>query len=266
MSDRTGILLVAFGSSREEAHISLRRFEDMTRERFPGLPVRWAFSSGVVRSKLADKGKKTDSASKALEKMWFEKYRRVAVQSLHVIPGDEYHELLHVAESFRAESRIFDSLTVGGPLISTPGDVARTADAVFKHIPEDRSPAEAVVLMGHGTWHPGDSAYDLLFDELQSRDENVLVATMDGSLTIEGVRDRLKAKGVKKAHLMALLAVAGRHVQKDMCGQGPDSWVSVLESSGIECSCVPHGTAGYPDFAQIWLDHLEKALAELGSA
>jgi sirohydrochlorin cobaltochelatase len=65
---------------------------------------------------------------------------------------------------------------------------------------------------------------------------------------------------------MALLAVAGRHVQKDMCGQGPESWVSVLESAGIECSCAPHGTAGHPEFARIWLDHLEKALAGSGGA
>jgi sirohydrochlorin cobaltochelatase len=266
MATRTGILLVAFGSSREEAHLSLRRFEDMTRERFPGLPVRWAFSSGVVRSKLAHKGKKTDSAAKALEKMWFEKYERVAVQSLHVIPGDEYHELKAVADSFKAEPRSFEALALGEPLISGPDDVKRTADAIFNHIPAERDADEAVVLMGHGTWRPGDSAYDMLFDELRARDEKVLVATMDGSLTVDGVRDRLKAEGVARAHLMPLLAVAGRHVQKDMCGEGPESWVSVLEAAGIECSCVPHGTAGYPDFAAIWLDHLGAALRSLGPA
>lgn len=260
MHKSTGILLVAFGSSREEAHLSLRSFEAMTRERFPGRPVRWAFSSGVVRSKLADQGKKTDSASKALEKMWFEKYARVAVQSLHVIPGDEYHDLLAVAESFRTAARSFQALSVGKPLIAGPGDVRRAADAVFNHIPADRPPGQAVVLMGHGTWHPGDSVYDELYAELQARDENVFVATMDGRLTIDHVSDKLNQKGVESALLMPLLAVAGRHVQKDMCGQGPDSWVSVLEGAGISCTCVTQGTAGYPDFAGIWLDHLEEAL------
>lgn len=265
MPQSTGILLVAFGSSREEAHLSLRNFEAMTRERFPGRPVRWAFSSGVVRSKLADQGKKTDSASKALEKMWFEKYERVAVQSLHVIPGDEYHDLLAVAESFRKDLKSFEALSVGKPLIAGPGDVKRAADAVFNHIPDERPPERAVVLMGHGTWHPGDSVYDELYAELQDRDRGVFVATMDGRLTIGEVKDRLVRDGVKSALLMPLLAVAGRHVQKDMCGQGPDSWVSVLEGAGISCTCVAHGTAGYPDFAGIWLDHLEEALHEIES-
>jgi len=263
MPQTTAILLVAFGSSREEAHLSLRSFEAMTRERFPGRPVRWAFSSGVVRSKLADQGKKTDSASKALEKMWFEKYARVAVQSLHVIPGDEYHDLLAVAESFRKQPKGFTALSVGKPLIAGPQDVTRAADAVFNHIPADRPHGQAVVLMGHGTWHPGDSVYDELYTELQSRDPDVYVATMDGKLTIGEVRDKLVAQGVKNALLMPLLAVAGRHVQKDMCGQGPDSWVSVLEGSGIACTCVTRGTAGHPDFAGIWLDHLQAALAEV---
>lgn len=263
MPTRTGILLVAFGSSRQEAHFSLKSFEEMTRERFPGLPVRWAFSSGVVRSKLADQGKKTDSAAKALEKMWFEKYESVAVQSLHVIPGDEYHELLADVDGFRAGPHRFQALSVGGPLISGPEDVKRTADAVFNNIPTERGPGDAVVLMGHGTWRAGDSAYNDLLDELQARDENVLAATMEGRLTISGIRDRLVENGVSKAYLMPLLAVAGRHVQKDMCGQGPDSWVSVLEGAGVECACIVQGTAGYPDFAAIWLDHLEEALREL---
>jgi sirohydrochlorin cobaltochelatase len=256
-----GILLVAFGSSRQAAHLSLKRFDDAVRRRFPGVPARWAFTSGVVRGKLADKGMKTDSVRKALEKMWFEKFTHVAVQSLHIIPGDEYHDLVEDVQRFRGGERGFERIVLGRPLITNEGDVAAAAGAVMRALPPERRAGEAVVLMGHGTWHAGDSMYDALYDELRRRDDNVYVATMDGRLVIEDVTKALAEKGVAKAWLVPLLAVPGRHVQKDMCGAGPDSWVNILSAAGIQTECVLRGTAEYGDFPNIWLDHLSEAIA-----
>lgn len=261
---KKGILLVAFGSSRQAAHLSLKRFDDAVHERFPGIPSRWAFTSGVVRGKLADKGKKTDSVRKALEKMWFEKYTHVAVQSLHVIPGDEYHDLIEDVERFRNTERGFESIVLGRPLIADEKDIVRAADAVISALPNERKPEEAIVLMGHGTWHAGDSMYDALYDELRSRDNNVYVATMDGRLVIEDVTSTLIEKGITHAWLIPLLAVPGRHVQKDMCGDGPKSWVNILRAAGITPRCVMRGTAEYGDFPQIWLDHLDEATHGMG--
>lgn len=260
---KTGILLVAFGSSRQEAHLSLRRFEERVRERFPGLPVRWAFTSGVVRGKLADKGKKTDSADKALSKMWFEKYDRVAVQSLHVITGKEYDGLAEDVADFNARDQSFHAITLGRPLIGGPDDVPRVVQAVLANIPAERAPEDAVILMGHGTWHAGDSLYDALHDALRTQAPGVYVATMDGRLTIHGVLESLKKHGTPKAWLIPLLALPGRHVQKDMCGPTPDSWVSTLNAAGIQTACLTDGTAQYPEFANIWLDHLAEALEAL---
>ncbi|NJB67122.1 sirohydrochlorin cobaltochelatase [Desulfobaculum xiamenense] len=260
---KKGILLVAFGSSREAAHLSLRRFDDAVRLRFPKIPARWAFTSGVVRGKLADKGKKTDSVTKALEKMWFEKFTHVAVQSLHVIPGDEFHDLVQDADRFRGGDRGFESIVLGRPLIAGPEDVPAAADAVMAALPPERTPDEAVVLMGHGTWHAGDCMYDALYDELRSRDENVLVATMEGRLVIGDITRELVERRIGRAWLVPLLAVPGRHVQKDMCGSGPESWVNILAAAGIEPRCVLRGTAEYGDFPKLWLDHLEEAMRDL---
>jgi sirohydrochlorin cobaltochelatase len=259
----TAILLVAFGTSRQEAHLSLMRLEESARERFPDIPVRWAFSSGKVRSKLADAGMKTDSSAKALEKIWFEKYARVAVQSLHVIPGAEYHELVEVAEGFRRPPKSFEAVELGRPLINGEEDARRAARAVMANVPEQRGPQDAVVLMGHGTGHPGDAVYDLLMRELAELDDMVFLATIEGSLSIESAREELLRRGAKRAFLMPLLAVAGRHVQKDMAGPGPDSWKSILESAGLECLPVAEGTAGRREFSAIWLDHLAEALSRL---
>jgi sirohydrochlorin cobaltochelatase len=267
MSPNTGILLAAFGSSRETAHLSLRRFEDMVRQRFPGRPARWAFTSGKVRGKLTDQGMKTDSVAKALEKMWFEKYERVAVQSLHVIPGDEYHDLLDDAAAFgpgAPSPQRFAAVAVGAPLMASPADLPRAADAAASLVPVDRPPGQAVVFMGHGTAHAGDLAYEDLARELAQRDPLFLVATLDGALTIQAARDRLLAAGVASVRLVPLVALAGRHVQRDMCGEHPESWQSVLATAGLAVACSLEGTAAAPAFAHIWLDHLDEALARLG--
>lgn len=262
---KTGILLVAFGSSRQEAHLPLRSFELRVRDRFPGLPVRWAFTSGVVRGKLADKGKKTDSADKALQKMWFEKYDRVAVQSLHVITGKEYDGLAEDVAAFSGREPGFKAISLGRPLIGGPEDVPRVVRATLATIPAERAAEDAVVLMGHGTWHAGDSLYDALHDALRKEAPGVHVATMDGRLTIHGVLDTLKAQNARKAWLIPLLALPGRHVERDMCGPSPDSWTSILAAAGIETACVTDGTAQHPEFADIWLDHLAQALDVLGA-
>ena len=259
----TGILLVAFGSSRQQAHLSLRSFDDKVRARFPGLPARWAFTSGIIRERLADAGMKTDSVAKALQKMWFEKYDKVAVQPLHTVPGAEYSSVLADAEAFRSGPQSFEAVAVGGPLMTGASDASRVADAVFAALPEGRGPHDALVLMGHGTWHPGDSAYDALLMEVQRRDPLVFVATMEGRLTIADVRARLLAAHVGKAFLVPLLSVPGRHVQKDMAGDGPDSWRSILTDAGLDVQCVMRGMAEYGEFADIWLDRLALALDDL---
>lgn len=263
---KKGILLAAFGSSREAAHLALHSFEERVRARFPGVPARWAFSSGVIRGKLADQGMKTDSVAKALEKMRFEKYTHVAVQSLHVIPGEEFHDLAADAARFGPGGpgpHRFTRISVGGPLMAAPGDLPRAADAAAALVPADRPPGQGIIFMGHGTWSPGDLAYDDLARELARRDPLLLVATLDGSLTIEAARDRLLAQGVAACRLIPLVALAGRHVQRDMCGPQPGSWQSILQAAGIAATCTPTGAADHPAFASIWLDHLEQALREL---
>lgn len=241
----------------------LMRFDARVRERFGGLPTRWAFTSGIVRGKLAESGKKTDSVAKALEKLWFEKYTHVAVQSLHVITGKEFDGLAADVREFQRPGRGFEKLSLGGPLLGGAGDVPRVVRAILANLPGGRAPGEPVVLMGHGTWHAGDSLYDLLYEGLRAEAPDVYLATMDGRLTIGDVRDELVARGARKAWLMPLLAVAGRHVQRDMCGSGPDSWVNILRAAGIEAVCETTGTAEYAEFADIWLDRLELALGEL---
>jgi len=266
---KTGILLAAFGSSNPKTHLTLSRFDAKVRAAFPGVPVRWAFTSGIIRRKLADRGKKTDSVHKALEKMRFERFERVALQSLHVIPGREFSELALQAEEFQSRRRGEDGLPgldrvlVGAPLLFGSEDVGRAAQAVLQYIPEGRAPGEAVVLMGHGTWHEGDEMYQKLSDAVRSRDPEVHIGTMDGAGSVQEIARRLAAQGAPRAWLLPLLAVAGAHALHDMAGDHAGSWKSVLQAHGVPCTPVMTSAAESDGFAAIWLDHLREVMGRL---
>lgn len=262
---KRAILLAAFGSSAPEARRSLERFGARTAEAFPGLTVRWAFTSGMIRSRLAGEGKKTDSVEKALAKLWFERFTAVAVQSLHVIPGADFDQLTAEVGSLAESGKAFTSLTIGAPLLATRADAEAAAKALLAHLPPERGPGDAVVFMGHGTWHKGDSRYDDLAEILTSLDPLAFLGTLEHSEGVDELLPRLKDAGVSRVFLIPLLAVPGYHVLTDMAGDGPDSWASRIRAAGFVCTPVLTGSAENPGLAAIWLAHLQTALTELSA-
>lgn len=262
MSSKKGILLAAFGSGSRQGESTLRLFDERVRVRFPGIPVRWAFTSVIMRKRLAAARKKTDSVLKALQKMWFEKYTHVAVQSLHIIPGAEYGDLMGDGDAMQGPHG-FAAVRVGTPLLAEDGDIERAASALLGHLPAARQPGEAVVYMGHGTRHPAEARYDALACVVQQRDPLVHIGTMNGVCSIDQILPRLADAGVAKVWLQPLLAVVGRHAEEDMAGSAEHSWKSRIEAAGMTCAPVLRGTAEYGGFVDIWLDHLDRAVAAL---
>ena len=55
--DKKAILLVSFGTSDPEARKVFDRIDEQTRKSFSGVEVRWAFTSKMIRAKLAKEGK-----------------------------------------------------------------------------------------------------------------------------------------------------------------------------------------------------------------
>lgn len=259
---KKGILLVAFGANNLQAHQTLRLLDKSVRKRFSGVNVRLAFTSELIRDRLAAQRVKRDSVVKALEKMAFENYTHIAVQSLHIIPGVEYEELCLHAQTLVTAGRL-QKVQVGAPLLNTKDDIASVVKAVMQHLPAARKPEEGIVFMGHGSSHEGDSCYDAVYQELQKNDPNVFLGTMDGNHTLEHVLPELKRKGITRVWLMPFLSVVGRHARNDMAGSDDESWKSQLEAAGIQCVPMVRGLAEYSGFVEIWLDHLEATLALL---
>ncbi len=167
---KVGILLVAFGSSQPGAQISFENIDNNTRAAYPGIPVRWAYTSHIIRKKLAKQGKHLDSPEVALAKMQDEGFTHVVVQSLHTIGGAEYHDLRRTVGGFQR-------ILLGYPLLATQEDMQLAVAAILKTIPKHRQKGDAVVLMGHGTHHPSNAFYAALMWQLQLKDPNIFVGT-----------------------------------------------------------------------------------------
>lgn len=252
---KKAILLVAFGSSEESAQVSFENIDKSVKNAYPDIPVKWAYTSHIIRKKLAKQGEMLDSPEIALAKMIDDGFTHVAVQSLHTIAGAEYHDLRKVVGSFNAMGS-FEAIILGYPLLATQGDMVRTVDAILATIPKERKKEEAVVLMGHGTHHPANAFYAALMFQLQLKDPNVYVGTVEGYPDLDTVLTLLKKNKIKKAYLMPFMSVAGDHAKNDMAGDEDDSWKSIISKAGIECVPVLKGTAEFDQFVDIWVDHL----------
>lgn len=252
---KIGILLVAFGSSEQSAQVSFDNIDTKVRQTYPDLAVKWAYTSHIIRRKLTGQGKKLDSPEVALAKMIDEGFTHVAVQSLHTIAGAEYHDLRRVVDSFKMMGA-FESIMLGYPMMGTQEDMERTVSAILAVIPDGRKTDEAVVFMGHGTHHPSNAFYAALNFQVQFRDPNIFIGTVEGYPDIDTVIALLRRNKIEKAYLMPFMSVAGDHAKNDMAGDDEDSWKSILTREGFEVVTVLKGTAEFDEFVDIWVDHL----------
>lgn len=257
---KTGILLVTFGSSEASAQISFDNIDKKVQETYPEIPVKWAYSSHIIRKKLAKQGKMLDSPEVALAKMADQGFTHVAVQSLHTIAGAEYHDVRRVVGAFQEMGK-FESIILGYPLLATQDDMARAARAILATIPKERKKNEAVVLMGHGTHHPANAFYAALMFQVQLQDPNIFIGTVEGYPEIDTITALLKKKSIEKVYLMPFMSVAGDHAKNDMAGNAKDSWKTILTREGFECVPILKGTAEFDQFVDMWVDHLSGPLS-----
>lgn len=253
------ILLVAFGTTIAEALAAFDRIDRQARLAFPEAEVRWAYTSKIVRRKLAARGTILDSPEIALARLMDEGHREVGILSLHVFPGREFHDLHHNVRLFSRMAKGFERVRMAMPLLSSHQDLTRAAEALVRSLPAERTPDEAVLFVGHGNRaHPSDVAYTAMEHLLQKHDPRLLVGTIQGEPGLQDVIAELGRLGVTKAWLAPFMAVAGEHARTDMAGQQPGSWQSQLAAHGIMSRTVLRGLVEIPEVADIWLDHLRE--------
>ncbi len=141
--EKNGILLAFFGTSVPEAEAALQSLENKVKAAYPKCEVRRAYSSNIIRKKLAEAGTRVDSPVTALARMMDDGFTTVAVLTSLVIPGEEYSGLARTVAAFDGMPKGFDAIALSEPLMSSPDDMPEVAAAFLKTVPADRKSAQA---------------------------------------------------------------------------------------------------------------------------
>jgi sirohydrochlorin cobaltochelatase len=260
---KKGILLVTFGTSHPEARVAFDNIETHIKKEFPNVEVRWAFTSKIIRRKLRKRGEQINSPTEALAKMGEDGINRVAVQSLHIIPGEEYNNLVKTVHAFNKMPKGIERAITGKPLLFSNSDCHKMSEIINNKFRKNIENKQAVLFMGHGTHNSANIYYPGFQYYLKQKSANYFLATVEGFPELNDILPELKKRKIERIVLTPFMSVAGDHAKNDMAGTDADSWKSILEKNGFEVEIVLKGLAEYNDVVAIWINHLKTIYNEL---
>lgn len=266
---KKAILVVSFGTTyRDGMESSIESIENKIRVTFPDYEVRRAFTSRIIIRRLAVRdGLQIDNEREALQRLQDEGYQEVYIQPLHVVVGEEYDKVKKIVVH-AAYNKSFQKISIGRPLLyytgqeEKPDDYLSAIHAIEGQLPKNNS-QEAVVFMGHGGLHPGNTAYAALQMKIEDAGlDRVFVYTVEGYPVLEHVIQKLKKQEIKKVTLMPFMLVAGDHVKNDMASDEEDSAKSQLIKAGFEVDVYLHGLGENPNIQDLYVQHLKDAISQ----
>ena len=299
-SKASALLLVSFGSTWEEPQKTFQKVVNEYKKAFPDRDVYFSFTSEIIMNRVAANDELTSKGFGPYYSPLFYMlalgnagYTQIDVQSLHVIPGEEFLRVQSVVKDFHNTDQDGDGkrefegvkVSIGTPLLYSIEDVTNVAkilhDKVGKQYVEDNC---VVAFMGHGNPEDynqmdGNQRYLDMETELQKLDPHYFVATVDmeGNF-IDEMIERMEVNGytpdkVKKVKLHPLMSIAGDHINNDMAA-GPEAepeeedgfWRYELTKAGYDCQledCIMLGLGEYPELVNIWIEHTKAAQEDL---
>ncbi len=292
---KKAVVLAVFGTSYPQALKAIVHLRDKASRAFPGMPVKIAFTSEIIRTKWQHRA--TDRQWRQMhpdipEDIYAVKnplatiadlqnqgYRSIAVQSTHIFAGEEFENLkaevqaLAGIHTLKERDKPFKVLFLGRPALGEPGDrhpyaedIQRAADVLKIDVAAARMNASALVYMGHGNEVFSTGAYVELEAALRESSPGVpvFVGTVEGFPPFENVLERLRHANIRKVTLIPLMVVAGDHARNDMAGADDDSWKRRMENAGIQVVPVLRGLGELDAWADIYIDHLRDAMTDYG--
>lgn len=257
---KKALLVISFGTSYQETREkNIESCEKQLAAAFPDRQLFRAFTSGMIIRKLRERDNlHIDNPEQALTRLLEMGYEDVAIQSLHVINGDEYEKVVSEVDKFRP---LFKRLTLGKPLLSSYEDYQQLLCALQNQMPELKE-NECVVYMGHGASHHAFSAYACLDHMMTSSNFKGRTGAVESYPEIDLIIDSLQKSNIKHVHLKPLMLVAGDHAINDMASSEEDSWRTQLENAGIAATPWLQGLGENWLIRQMFIDHLKAALAD----
>lgn len=255
---KKALLVVSFGTSyHDTCEKNIVACERELAASCPDRDLFRAFTSGMIIRKLKQRdGIETDTPLEALQKLAEQGYEDVAVQSLHIINGDEYEKIAREVQSLRP---LFRRLTIGTPLLSGHDDYVRLMQALEQQMPALNAD-EKVVFMGHGASHHAFAAYACLDHMMSVQRFPARVGAVESYPEVEVLIESLNQEGVRGVHLMPLMLVAGDHAINDMASDEEDSWKTLFTAAGIPATPWLQGLGENPAVRAMFVEHLQQSL------
>ena len=297
------ILLVAFGSTWDQAYDAFDTTIDAYKAAFGDYDVFLSYSSAICINRAAA-GENTEPRYYYAPPFWLNafadedvQYDEIVVQSLQVIPGEEYTRVINYIKDFanNANGDLDDdylanvSVKLGVPLLQDAEEdvalVAKELNALYS----DKAAEGVVAFMGHGNPDSYDTykanvRYTQLEEALQTYSKNYFVGTVDMMNNFKThVWARMTANGINngKVYLHPLMSIDGDHGHNDMAGDDDEnwdgekftpneegevedtSWKMYFQHLGYECNddtMLPFGLLELPTVRQVWMNHTQDAI------
>ena len=246
----TPILLTAFGTTAT-ALATYSHLDKKIRSHFPEKEILWSYSSKMVSE--PQKGSAYLKPEEALRQLADRGVGKIVVQSLHLLPGTEFHDLQRTVRN----SEI--ACTTGMPLLTTPDDYNEVGEILRPTIAA--RPDKPILLLGHGTTHPIWTAYTCLETILRRKyGERLFVGVLEKFPDSKALPAEIKAAGFAEVCIIPLLLIAGMHYRRDIVGNGPASWMTRLRENGLAVEAINHGLGLFPGVDALLIRHISEAL------
>ncbi len=297
------ILLVAFGSTWEQAFTAFDTTIEAYKTAFPAYDVYLSFSSAICINRAAA-GENGVKRNYYAPPFWLNafaqegvKYSEIVVQSLQVIPGEEYTRVINYIKDFANNSNgdIDDNylksvkMKLGVPLLQdADSDVPTVAEELNK-LYKDKAANSVVAFMGHGNPDSYDTykaniRYTQLEEALQDYSPNYFVGTVDMKENFKtNVLGRIAEAGIEGGTLYChpLMSIDGDHGHNDMAGDEDawdeedgytlnddgevedTSWKKFFSHYGFKCNnttMIEKGLLELPTIRAIWMQHTTDAI------
>jgi sirohydrochlorin cobaltochelatase len=300
------ILLVAFGCTWEQGFNAFDATIEAYKNdaRFKDYDVFLSYSSAICINRSAA-GENGVTRNYYAPPFWLNAfadkdvmYSEIVVQSLQVIPGEEYTRVINYIKDFanNANGDLDDdylarvTLRLGVPLLQNKEEdipaVAKELNELFKTQAADG----VVAFMGHGNPDEYDTykaniRYTELEEALQTYSKRYFVGTVDMMENFKtNVYARMQAAGITsgKVYCVPLMSIDGDHGHNDMAGDDDDnwedgkgftpndegevedtSWKMYFQHLGYTCNnstMIEKGLLELPSIRNIWMNHTKAAI------
>ena len=300
------ILLVAFGCTWEQGFNAFDATIEAYKNdaRFKDYDVFLSYSSAICINRSAA-GENGVTRNYYAPPFWLNAfadkdvmYSEIVVQSLQVIPGEEYTRVINYIKDFanNANGDLDDdylarvTLRLGVPLLQNKEEdipaVAKELNELFKTQAADG----VVAFMGHGNPDEYDTykaniRYTELEEALQTYSKRYFVGTVDMMENFKtNVYARMQAAGFTsgKVYCVPLMSIDGDHGHNDMAGDDDDnwedgkgftpndegevedtSWKMYFQHLGYTCNnstMIEKGLLELPSIRNIWMNHTKAAI------